>query len=333
MKTLAALFLAFAPVAGLAFEPDLPAGARQLIDESRTRATYELPLGPYRNGAMPIERVRGLVRLQSWRIEGQPDTVTEIAEVLAAQLSQSGYDLVFQCQTEDCGGFDFRFETLVMPPPDMFVNLSNFRFLSARRDSADSPEAVGVLLSNTTSAAMVQIISATPMDPVQLDLVESRDREADESAQLEAATLGIEDSVSETPKGRGNGADTDKLIEMLLDRGHVVLGGLNFQTGSANLTDGPFASLETLAEWLNQDATRRVALVGHTDSEGALDTNVTLSHARAVSVQDHLVSTLGVPAAQLEAHGIGFLAPLASNAEAEGRNTNRRVEAVLISTP
>ena len=46
-----------------------------------------------------------------------------------------------------------------------------------------------------------------------------------------------------------------------------------------------------------------------------------------------MTKNLSVPSAQLEAHGIGFLAPIASNNDEAGRDANRRVEAVLLSTP
>jgi len=332
MKHLAALLLAFTPMAGLAFEPDLPTGARQLVDEEKPRAYYELPLGPFRNGALPTERARGLLRQQSWRLDGQAEAVTEIGEVLAAQLVQDGYELVFHCLTEDCGGFDFRFATHVLPPPDMFVDLSHFRFISARRETEQGPEVVGIMLSHTTSAAMVQVVSVTPMAPVQLSLTDAQTREDKEGAKLDAASLAVSGDDATGSAAAYTSPSTDELVSFLVNNGHVVLAGLNFQTGSSNLSDGAYASLEFLAAWLLEDPSRRVALVGHTDSEGELEKNLELSKARATSVMDHLVQSQKVPAEQLEAHGIGYLAPIASNAQTAGREANRRVEAVLLTT-
>ena len=42
-----------------------------------------------------------------------------------------------------------------------------------------------------------------------------------------------------------------------------------------------------------------------------------------------LLPVLGGVASQLEARGVGYLAPVTSNATAEGREINRRVELVL----
>ena len=39
-----------------------------------------------------------------------------------------------------------------------------------------------------------------------------------------------------------------------------------------------------------------------------------------------------MPSSQLEAEGIGYLSPLASNQSDEGRTFNRRVEAILVTT-
>ena len=78
------------------------------------------------------------------------------------------------------------------------------------------------------------------------------------------------------------------------------------------------------------DAGKRVALVGHTDSVGSLDGNITVSRSRAQSVRDALVRGLGVPAAQVDAQGAGYLSPIATNDTEDGRTANRRVEAVLL---
>lgn len=329
---IAAFLLAIAPQMGLAFEPDLPVGARQLVDEKRLRSSYELPVGAYRNGTLPTERARGLVRLQSWRIDGQAGAIIEIGEALVTQLLSEGYELVFHCDTEDCGGFDFRFETLVLPPPDMFVDLSNFRFLSLRRETDQQPEVAGLLLSHTASAAMVQLISVSPMHPVQLNLVDAKEREDAEKTLV--APAGLDDkTLTAAPATLATDVSASDIAQTLSGRGHVVLSGLSFQTGSSNLAEEPFASLAALADWLRDNPKRRVALVGHTDSKGALEANTKLSQARAASVQERLIVAHGVAAEQLEAHGIGYLAPIASNSDDTGRNANRRVEAVLLNAP
>jgi OOP family OmpA-OmpF porin len=73
--------------------------------------------------------------------------------------------------------------------------------------------------------------------------------------------------------------------------------------------------------------------VGHTDAQGGLETNIRLSRARAQAVRRYLIEELDVAPAQVEAEGIGYLAPRESNATPEGREANRRVEVVIATLP
>ncbi|SHJ45762.1 OmpA-OmpF porin, OOP family [Shimia gijangensis] len=314
-----AIALAVLPQLALAFEPALPTGARQVALEDRPRTAYELPIGPFRNGALPSERYLGLVQLRSWRMEEKTSALTEISAELARQLVSEGYEIVFRCETEDCGGFDFRFNTLVLPPPEMFVDLSSFRFLSARRETDQGTEAVSLFLSRTSRAAILQAVCVTPMERVTLTI----DPEPKTDALLVPTLV--------TPPSNSGALSADTIGDLLIAQGHLILEDLTFDTGSANLTDGNYKTLNALADWLLQDENRKVALVGHTDSQGALDSNVELSRNRAKSVQAHLTDTYKVPQAQLDAQGIGYLSPIASNAGKEGRDANRRVEVVLLS--
>jgi outer membrane protein OmpA-like peptidoglycan-associated protein len=65
--------------------------------------------------------------------------------------------------------------------------------------------------------------------------------------------------------------------------------------------------------------------MGHTDSTGSDDYNLRLSQRRADSVANYLVLR-GVTRARIETIGYGESYPVASNATADGRARNRRVE-------
>jgi OOP family OmpA-OmpF porin len=112
--------------------------------------------------------------------------------------------------------------------------------------------------------------------------------------------------------------------------GHVVLADLDFASGSASLGDGPVQSLDVIVAYLNANPTRQITFVGHTDATGSLEANIALSRRRAEAARAY-VSARGVSNAQVAADGVGFLSPRATNLTVAGRETNRRVEAVLIS--
>ena len=85
------------------------------------------------------------------------------------------------------------------------------------------------------------------------------------------------------------------------------------------------------AEFAQENPNATMVLVGHTDAVGALEQNISLSRRRAQSVRARLIDRHGVAADRLQAEGMGYLAPGASNLTAEGRELNRRGEGGLLS--
>jgi len=74
-----------------------------------------------------------------------------------------------------------------------------------------------------------------------------------------------------------------------------------------------------------------VIAVGYTDSIGSDAYNLGLSERRANAVKTYLVSK-GVPADRIYTEGKGKADPIASNATAEGRAKNRRVEIEIVGS-
>lgn len=105
----------------------------------------------------------------------------------------------------------------------------------------------------------------------------------------------------------------------------IVLKGVNFETGSAKLTEGSEEVLNDMAETLVKYPTMVVEVSGHTDNTGSAKLNNRLSQQRADSVVAYLVAK-GVKSDNLKAKGYGSDKPAADNATAAGRSVNRRVE-------
>ncbi len=309
MRPALALSLIMLPGLAGAVTLDLPANANLEADVTETPGIYEMPIGPWREDGMPILSEEGTLHQQAWRIDGAGLTTAQILLPLRAQLTEAGFDILFECQTEGCGGFDFRFATRVMNAPDMHVDLGDFRYLAAERDNDSGTELVSLLISRSAQAGHVQLTRVGP-------LTDTRD--------MASATGAALSSTAATPQ--------EGLVAELERTGRAVLSDLTFETGSAQLGSGTFASLETLSDYLAANPERRVALVGHTDSVGALEGNIALSRRRAGSVLERLVSDYAVPRRQLEAEGMGYLAPIASNLTDAGREANRRVEVIMLST-
>jgi outer membrane protein OmpA-like peptidoglycan-associated protein len=311
LRAAAFLFLAPAPLAALTL--DIPGNPTLAAEETDIAGTYSLPVAPWADGALAVRVTEGEVTRQAWRIVGPGIATLQIAAPLREQLVAQGFAILLDCETRICGGFDFRFATEVMPPPAMHVDLSSFRFLSAERSDDAGTERVGVLVSRTEGQAFVQIIRAGPP--------------AGDARLATAAEQPLTPAQPQAPL-----ALPSDLGFALESQGRVVLSDLDFATGSAQLDAGDYASLQALADYLAGHPAARVALVGHTDATGALDVNIAISRRRAASVMERLASDYAVPRQQMTAEGMGWLAPTASNLTPEGREANRRVEAVLLTT-
>jgi outer membrane protein OmpA-like peptidoglycan-associated protein len=105
----------------------------------------------------------------------------------------------------------------------------------------------------------------------------------------------------------------------------LVLEAVTFASGTADLTPRARAALDGVAGSLIGNPSVTVEVAGHTDNTGRRATNLRLSQERAHAVRAYLLRK-GVPAEQVTARGYGPDQPVASNATAEGRSQNRRVE-------
>jgi OOP family OmpA-OmpF porin len=286
----------------------LPDTSRPLADQVSAADNYVLPTGPFADGVLPGEMLEGAVARKSWQVISQGLTSLQLFSPLREQLQADGYEVLFECGGAECGGFDFRFAAEVLPAPDMHVDLTDFRFLSASKGADDH---LSLLVSRSDTAGFVQMIRVTPSstDPAN------------------GTAISVETTTQVAPT-----VPTGPMADSLAQLGRAVLHDLTFETGSAALGAGPFGSLQALADFLLKDPERRVALVGHTDAVGALDKNMALSKRRAAAVLERLVAAHGVPRAQLEAEGMGYLSPIAPNQTNEGREANRRVEVILLNT-
>jgi outer membrane protein OmpA-like peptidoglycan-associated protein len=97
---------------------------------------------------------------------------------------------------------------------------------------------------------------------------------------------------------------------------------VSFKTGSITLSEQGRAALDGMVACLSKNG---ASVVGHTDNVGTLANNQLLSERRAKAVTAYLESK-GVPADKLSAKGMGDTQPIASNASAEGRASNRRMD-------
>lgn len=127
---------------------------------------------------------------------------------------------------------------------------------------------------------------------------------------MQAATRGTGVTVSQT-------ADNQLKLDIPSD--------ISFATGRADIEANFRPVLDSFAQSLRANPGTEVRIVGHTDSTGSDAINNPLSLQRATSTRNYLADR-GVNPARIQVAGRGSYEPIASNATAEGRARNRRVE-------
>ena len=303
----AALLLGTAPALAEPLALALPDGAGISAERSNPATSFTLLTGSWQPQDTPASRLEGSRADTAWRLRGNQQTTLQILAPLRSQIEAAGYQVLFQCETDACGGFDFRYALDLLPEPEMHVDLGDFRYLTARKGD----DWVALTVSRSSESGFVHLTTLTRQD------IAPTPRETDLAAPKPSP---------EPSQPAGN------LAAALEGAGKVALDDLVFESGKSTLGKGDFVSLSALADYLATRPEARIALVGHTDNSGALAANIALSKDRAAAVRKRLIEGLGVAPAQISAEGAGWLSPRASNLTDAGRVKNRRVEAVL-ATP
>ncbi len=156
------------------------------------------------------------------------------------------------------------------------------------------------------------------------------------------ATLGPDDAVSNgtngvdptgavtgppkaAPKAPGPGS-AERMKQAIDATGKVAL-RIDFDTDTAALRTDAAPLIDEIAALLRKHPALKLSIDGHTDTGGDTQRNRALSEQRAETVRAALI-VQGIAGDRLQARGYGADRPVADNASAEGRASNRRIELV-----
>jgi len=175
-----------------------------------------------------------------------------------------------------------------------------------------------------TDMAENQAESARALSAAQIETEKSRlaAEQANQSAQkAEADKAAMRTQLSE---------QLNKVLQTReTARGLVVsMSDVLFDTGKYSLKPGAREKLAKVAGILLAYPGLDIEVGGYTDNVGGDAMNQILSENRARSVRDYLVEQ-GVATASVSAKGFGNTLPVATNANAAGRQRNRRVELLV----
>jgi OmpA-OmpF porin, OOP family len=237
-------------------------------------------------------RLEGHITRIAYRTNPGP-SILEVSRNFETQLAKAGFETLLACDTDQCGGIPFTEAIDILPIPQMWVDGFNYRYYAGHKSDNGRELYAAVLTSKNNDQVTTQLVVAV--------VGEIKNKMVDAAAMA---------------KGLG-------------EKGHIALYGIYFDTDKATIKPASAPTLAEMAKLLNGAPQMRVFIVGHTDSQGSYEHNMTLSRQRAEAVAAALVASYKIAKARLYTAGIGYLAPLGSNATEDGRALNRRVELVV----
>jgi outer membrane protein OmpA-like peptidoglycan-associated protein len=251
-----------------------------------------LQAAPFKDGnPTDARKLEGRVTRIAYRTGAGP-SILEVSRNFETQLEKAGFEKLLSCDADACGGIPFTEAVDVLPIPQMWVDGFNYRYYAGLKKGSDGDTYASVLVSSNNDEITAQLVIA---------VVGSM-----ENKMVDAAAMA---------KGLG-------------EKGHIALYGIYFDTDKATLKPQSQPTLEQIAKLLGGQPDLNVFIVGHTDTQGSYEHNMDLSRRRAEAVASELVRNHHVAKGRLRTAGVGFLAPVGSNATEEGRALNRRVELV-----
>jgi outer membrane protein OmpA-like peptidoglycan-associated protein len=105
----------------------------------------------------------------------------------------------------------------------------------------------------------------------------------------------------------------------------IVLNNIFFETNKYDLKPESDVELDKLVSFMKNNPSIKIEISGHTDNQGAPQSNIILSENRAKAVYDYL-TVHSIDANRLTYKGYGQTKPIATNDTPEGRQLNRRTE-------
>jgi outer membrane protein OmpA-like peptidoglycan-associated protein len=116
------------------------------------------------------------------------------------------------------------------------------------------------------------------------------------------------------------------LIKQLMEEGKTSTSDILFDVNSDTLKPESFDIIKQFGVALEGNASLKIKITGHTDSDGSDTSNLQLSQKRAAAVKLYITENFAVAGSRIQTEGKGELEPVSPNTTSDGKSKNRRVE-------
>ncbi len=170
-------------------------------------------------------------------------------------------------------------------------------------------------------------VSILPSTTVTFDLMFTR-----AEAEGPSESVAMASAAPAAPATTALEAQGDFSAEACIGRFEILsrTDNIYFRTASAELDPASRAILDTIVDIIRRCPGMTIEVSGHTDSDGATESNQVLSEARAGAVKQYFTATAGIEPARIETRGYGESRPAFPNDSAENKRRNRRIEFAVL---
>jgi OOP family OmpA-OmpF porin len=285
-------------------------GSSIKLCEQRSFAEYTLPTGQvtvydYDKKKAQFERkenLEGRLTQNVYEVPAGPSSA-EVFRNYKINLEAAGFTILFEAKQDETKNLEAVFEN-IGPGGQLFgYSPDEARYAAAVREQGGERTYLALYVIEYRDGYVPEFDAKMGQVYVRLDALQAG-RLADRMVVVSSA----------------------EIAKDLDGSGKVVLHGILFDFNQASLRPESRPTIDEIGKLLKSDPARKVYVIGHTDNVGGFDFNMQLSQARASAVAADLIKTYGIAASRLRASGVGLQAPIASNADEDGRAKNRRVE-------
>jgi outer membrane protein OmpA-like peptidoglycan-associated protein len=118
-------------------------------------------------------------------------------------------------------------------------------------------------------------------------------------------------------------------LDSLISGKVIQLENVLFVKGTPKLLPSSFLQLDRVIEFLEHNSSKKILLLGHTDTAGDRNLNQILSDDRAKAVKSYLVKN-GIKGNRINTRGFGGSKPLSNKRDEGSKQRNRRVEFLIM---
>lgn len=255
--------------------------------------TFSIPAAPNATDKSPLNLSGDLSR-HSYIVQGV--STLKVFENYRQALTKGGFTFLSKCELAECGSEDGveKLGARVSAEDNVYNYYRKPYYVVAKRPAPSGDIYVALFVGGFESEVGVQ--------------------------QVILQVKGVETGLIKV--------NADTLKSQIDSDGKALIYGIYFDTGQAVVKPESKPTLDVIAQLLTRNKDLLLYVVGHTDDTGAGNANLDLSRQRASAVVSKLVNEYRIPAARLQAQGVGPYAPAGNNTTDAGKQKNRRVELV-----